>query len=124
MIPIPEWLVRKVGAGLAKAIMWGVCALLAIGIVVGIYQGVKHFFVGSLETEVKVEHEQTGAAIKSGQAAVEIIGNRQAAETAGAANVQEAQHEVDNSTDPGAGTDAGIAGLHRVRSRPAGGSRH
>ncbi len=124
MIPVPAWLAAKFGPKIAMLIVDILAGLLAVALLVGLYMGVKHYFVGGLETEVKVGHEQTGAAIKSGQAAVETIGNRQAAEAAGASNVQEAQHEVDNSTDPGAGTDAGIAGLHRVRSRPTGGSRH
>jgi hypothetical protein len=116
---MPEWLIKKLGK--AGALLLIVAFVLAL--FVGGYYSVKHYFTAGLDTQVKVGKAQTGAAIESGHQAVETIGNRQAAEANGAATVQEAQHEIDNATDPGGVTDAGISGLHRVRRQEGDRSR-
>ncbi len=114
---IPAFLIERFGPRAAKLIFWGVITLV---VVVGGYLMVRYYFTAGLETQVKIGKGQTGAAITSGKEAVDTVGNRQAAEAAGATNVQEAQHAINNASDPGAVTDAGLAGLHRVRSGKAG----
>jgi hypothetical protein len=110
---IPEFLVKRFGRLWAHVIV--IAAILLI-LFLG-YQAVKHFFTAGLETQAEVSKAQTGAAIESGHNAVETVGNRQAAEEHGAATVQESQHEINNATDPGGITDAGLNGLHRVRGQ-------
>jgi hypothetical protein len=112
------WLVKKVGAAFARLIM----IALILAVLVGGYYSVKNFFQGPLKTEVKIGQGLTNAMGESGHEAVDTVGNRQEAEQNGAVTVQETQHEIDNATDPGSVTDAGINGLHRVRGQA--GPRH
>lgn len=117
MIPIPAFLVKRVGETVARLIIMLCEAVIVVCVVVAIYLGVKNYFTGGLKTEVKITRGQADAAIKSGEQGVNTVANRQAEEQAGADNVQELQHAIDNGSDPAAVTDAGLAGLHRVRGR-------
>jgi uncharacterized protein (UPF0333 family) len=108
-----EYLTRKLG----KAGAWLLIAVVVLALLIALYAAVGRYFTGDLKTEVKVGAAQTGAAIESGKQAVNTIGNRQEAEQAGAANVEESTHEIDNATDPGSVTAAGLNGLHRVRGQ-------
>jgi hypothetical protein len=121
---IPAFLVEKFGPLVAKLIFWGIVLILVILLAVGGYFGVKHYFTKDLTAQVKVGKAQTGAAIESGHQAVETIGKRSEAEANGAQTVKESQDEINKAADPGGVTDAGLAGLHRVRgqARPRGGS--
>lgn len=113
-----EFLAKRLGKWGARLLVLVVLALIAIGI----FFAVKNYFVGDLETEVKVSKAQTGAAIDSGHAAVEALGERSKAEARGAQTVEEAQDEIDAATDPSGVTDAGRDGLHSVRGRRQPGS--
>jgi hypothetical protein len=115
------WLVKKVGE--AWALLIAIAVVIAV--LVGGYEAVKNYFQGPLKSQLKVDQGLTNAMGQSGQHAVNTVGNRQEAELNGAATVEEAQHEIDNASDPGSVTDAGINGLHRVRgqTRSSGGRR-
>lgn len=113
------WLAGKVG----KVVAWLIIVVVLLLVLGGIYKAVQRYFVGDLATQVNVQKAQTGAAIESGHVAVDMVGNRQVAEQNGAATVQETQREINNATDPGGITDAGLNGLHRVRARPSGNQR-
>lgn len=108
-----EFLIKKLG----RAGAWLLVAIVALAVLVGLYKAVDHYFTGDLKTEVNVGRSQTAAAVESGRQAVNTIGNRQQAELNGAATVEETHHEIDNATDPGGVTDAGLNGLHRVRGQ-------
>jgi hypothetical protein len=108
-----EWLVKKLGKGGLRFLLF----VLVVALIVGGYYSVKNYFQGPLKTEVKVSKNLTNAMSVSGHEAVDTVGNRQDAEQQGAATVQESQHEIDNATDPGSVTDAGLNGLHRVRGQ-------
>lgn len=112
-------LIAKLGPKLGKIAFWVVLGLLALALL-GLG---KCAYDQTAKTQLKVSKNQTDAAIKSGVEAVNTVGNRQEAELAGAQNVQEAQDEINNASDPGAVTDAGLAGLHRVRVRQTDRSR-
>jgi uncharacterized protein (UPF0333 family) len=113
------WLIAKVG----RVVAWLIILVVLLLVLGGIYQAVKHYFVGDLAAQVETEKAQTGAAIESGHVAVDTVGNRQAAEQNGAVAVRETQSEINNATDPGGITNAGLNGLHRVRTRPSGNQR-
>ncbi len=119
MIPIPAFLVKRFGETVARLLVMFCEAVIVVCIVIAIYMGLKNYFTGGLKTEVKITRGQADAAIKSGEQGVNTVANRQAEEQAGADNVQELQHAIDNGADPGAVTDAGLAGLHRVRGQQA-----
>lgn len=73
------------------------------------------------KTETKLATGQTGAALNSGADAVGIVGNRQAADTAGDQTVMETKDEIQAAPDAGAVTDAGrsgLCGLAGYRSKP------
>jgi hypothetical protein len=106
-----DYIVKKLGKVGAMVL----AVVLVIALLVGAYEAVKHYFQGGLKTEVKVGGALTNAMGVSGHEAVDTVGNRQAAEQNGAATVEETQHAIDNATDPGGVTDAGINGLHRIR---------
>lgn len=108
-----RWLVKKVGK------LWALLIVIALVLaaLVGGYESIKNYFTAGLKTEVKVSRGRTGAAIESGNQAVNTVGNRQSAEENGAAVVEEAQHAIDNATDPAGVTDAGLNGLHSVRGK-------
>lgn len=69
----------------------------------------------TVKTRAKLQQEQTGAAIESGSDAVNTIGNRQTEDAAGASTVLETQREINNATDAGGVTDAGLGGLCNLR---------
>jgi predicted PurR-regulated permease PerM len=106
-----RWLAKKLGKGFA----WLIIVLVILGVLFGIYKSVENYFTAGLETQIKLGKGQTGAAIESGHQAVNDVANRQDAEANGVATVQGVQHEINNATDPGAVTAAGLDGLHRVR---------
>lgn len=119
MISIYTWLAKKLGKGFA----WLILLLIACGILFGIYTGIKNYFTAGLVTQAKVGEGTTKAAIESGHQAVNDVANRQATEANGAATVEDIQHEINNASDPGAVTAAGLDGLHRVRRQKGGGDR-
>lgn len=119
MISLYTWVAKKLGKGVA----WLIIILLVLGLGVGIYKGIQNYFVGGLATQAKIGEATTGAAIESGHQAVNDVANRQATEANGAATVEDIQHEINNASDPGAVTAAGLDGLHRVRRQKGGGDR-
>jgi hypothetical protein len=117
------WIYKWLAAKLGKAVAWLIIILLFAGILFGIYKSVENYFTAGLETQVKLGKGQTGAAIESGHQAVNDVANRQATEANGAATVEDIQHEINNASDPGAVTAAGLDGLHRIRRPKSGGDR-
>jgi hypothetical protein len=114
-----EWLALKLGPRVARVALWVIVVLLVIALLaIG-----KCVYDQRSRAALNASKNQTGAAFESGKAAINTIGNRSATEAEGATNVQEAQHAIDNATDPGVATDAGLAGLHRVRGKPTPGPR-
>ena len=119
MIPVPAWLARKAGAKTATIIVDIFAGLLAVALVVGIYMGVKHYFVGGLETQVKVTAAQAGAQAESGHEAVQITTNVADNAAAADATTQENANVIDHAkgatdvVDPA----ARAAGLRALCSR-------
>lgn len=112
---IPLFLVKKFGPTLGKIIFWAALILILLAVLAV----AKCASDQGLKTEIRLGKNQTGAAVESGKDAVGTLGNRQAAEDAAAANVQEARDAIDNATDVGGVTGAGLDGLHRIRGKAA-----
>lgn len=112
---IPKFLTKRLGDAGAKLVLAG----LAVALLVGAFFVVRSYFTAGLETRVRVGEGQAGATLESAVKTGEIVGNRHQAELQGSTAVQEEQHAIDNATDPAGVTDAGLAGLHRVKKRPA-----
>lgn len=67
----------------------------------------------------RLERNQDAATIKASHDAIQTIDNSRAAELERGQIVKENQDAIDKAADPGAVTDAGIAGLSRLRDHRA-----
>lgn len=108
---IPAFLVEKFGPLLAKIIFWAVAITLLLA-VLGL---AKCAYDQRAKTEVKLAKGQAGAAVESGVDAVGVVGNRAQAEAQGDQVVTETQGAVQNASTSAAATDAGRAGLCRLK---------
>lgn len=112
------YLTTRFGPVLGKVIFWASIVVLVLVVLAT----AKCVSDRGIKTQVKLEKNQTNAAIQSGKDAVDTLGNRQAAEDAAAQNVQETQHAIENASHVSDVTGAGLAGLRAAR-RKAGHSR-
>jgi hypothetical protein len=108
---IPAILIEKFGPVLAKVIFWG-AALALLVVVLGV---AKCSYDQRAKAEIKLATGQHGAAIASGSDAVGTLGNRMQADAAGQITVQETKDAINNASDAGGVTDAGLAGLCHLR---------
>jgi hypothetical protein len=121
MIPIPAWLIAKAGPKVAQAIVYLVAALVVIGLLVGLYFGVKNYFTADLTQRVKTITAQASASQESGHDAVQTVGNTmgndQAADAVTAENGNVIDHAkgTTDAVDPAARA-AGLQSLCRRTS--------
>jgi hypothetical protein len=111
---IPTILVKKFGPDVAKLIFWLTIAVLVVA-VLGV---AKCSYDQRAQTEVKLAKDQAGAALQSGQDAVNTVGNRMDADAQGDALTRSSAATIDNAEGAKAPVaapvrDAGIAALCR-----------
>jgi len=96
------------GLSLAWKIAVGVIAALLLWLA---YNFVSDLFTGTAKVEARLGTEQAGAAIESGQDAVDTVGSNQDASDQTDDKVEGIQDDVDEADSSAGATSAGLGGL-------------
>lgn len=88
-----------------------IAVVAAIVAAIALYLTVRAWFVGDIEVERDLAENQGGAAIESGQDAVNTIGENSAEERETQDAVEEVQNDVDQASDAAGADAAGRNGL-------------